>query len=484
LNDSVKINGITSESTGLDVRPAPGSLSGRPRGIRGGSLALARAAAFTGLLLAGTVLLIVTVAPLLAAGLGLGHLIQDVLRSSLAADGQDWTYLLGVLVGAACGWLVLPVALLAVREVAGHTRRLSVRWCGVPIRQAYAPRPRPATRRGRWPGGGGLGYRRLMSWLLTDQATWRDLLWLAVNTIVGPVLVLVPLFLFGSGIIAFIIPALGSLPWFNGLQHLVPTPAFPGNTPLVLFIIGVSMAVAGGWIAPPLLRGYAVLARRVLAPSPQAELELRVAHLAKTRSETLDTGAAELRRIERDLHDGAQARLVAMGLTLDAAGRLIETDPPAARALLYEARDASARALVELRDLVRGIHPPVLADRGLVDAVRAIALDSPLRVRVTSTLSGRPPAPVESAAYFAVSELLANVAKHSGSTEADVDLRHSSGALRISVRDNGSGGANASRGTGLRGIERRLAAFDGVMVVTSPAGGPTEAILDVPCALS
>ena len=116
-----------------------------------------------------------------------------------------------------------------------------------------------------------------------------------------------------------------------------------------------------------------------------------MAHLARTRSETLDTGAAELRRIERDLHDGAQARLVAMGLTLDAAGRLIETDPAAARALLYEARDASARALVELRDLVRGILPPVLADRGLADAVRATALDSPLRVLVTGTLP-RPPA--------------------------------------------------------------------------------------------
>jgi signal transduction histidine kinase len=331
---------------------------------------------------------------------------------------------------------------------------------------------------------GGPSYRQRMSWLLNDRATWRDLLWLAVNTVAGLLILLVPLLLFGSGIVAFIIPALGSLPWFYGLQHLVPPPAFPGNTPLVLFIIGLAMVVTGTWLAPPLLRGYASLARWVLAPSAQAELERRVAHLARTRSETLDTGAAELRRIERDLHDGAQARLVAMGLTLDAAGRLIETDPAAARALLYEARDASAKALVELRDLVRGIHPPVLADRGLADAVRAIALDSPLRVRVTGTLPGRLPAPVESGAYFAVSELLANVAKHSGAGEADVDLRHESGALRIIVRDNGTGGADPSRGTGLRGIDRRLAAFDGVLVVTSPAGGPTEAILDVPCALS
>jgi signal transduction histidine kinase len=453
------------------------------RGIRGSLLALVRALAFIGLLLAGTVLLVVTVAPAVVAGLGLGHLIQDVLRGSLSPDGQDLTYLLGVLIGAACCWLVLPAALLAVRRLAKRTRRLSGRWCGVPIRQAYAPAPQGA-RALSWPGTSLPGYRLRMSWLLSDPATWRDLLWLAVNTVAGLLLLLVPLMLFGAGIVAFIIPALGSLTWFNGLQKLVPPPAFPGNTPLVLFIIGLAMVVAGAWIAPPLMRGYGGLARWVLAPSAQAELELRVAHLAKTRSETLDTGAAELRRIERDLHDGAQARLVAMGLTLDAAGRLIETDPAAARALLYEARDASARALVELRDLVRGIHPPVLADRGLADAVRATALDSPLRILVTGRLPGRPPAPVESAAYFAVSELLANVAKHAGVLAAEVDLRHEAGALRISVRDEGGGGADSSRGTGLRGTERRLAAFDGVLALSSPVGGPTVVTLEVPCALS
>ena len=131
----------------------------------------------------------------------------------------------------------------------------------------------------------------------------------------------------------------------------------------------------------------------MLAPAGPAELVQRVRHLAETRSEAIDTGAAEMRRIERDLHDGAQARLVAMGMTLDAAGQLIDSNPAAARALLLEARDTSARALAELRDLVRGIHPPVLADRGLGDAVRALALDSPLRARLASDLPGRLPAP-------------------------------------------------------------------------------------------
>ena len=453
------------------------------RGIRGSMLALIHAAAFAGLVLAAAALLVITAAPPVVAGLGLGHLVMDLLRGSLAAGNQGLTYLLGLVGGLGGCWLVLPAALLAVRGLARQTRRLSARWCGVPVREAYAPGP-PGGHRGRSLGLGGPAYRQRMSWLLSDRATWRDLLWLPVNTVAGLLLLLVPLLLFGAGLVAFIIPALGSLPWFYGLQHLVPPPAFPGNTPLVLFIIGLAMTAAGLSLAPPVLRGYAGLARWVLAPSAQAELELRVAHLARTRRETLDTGAAELRRIERDLHDGAQARLVAMGLTLDAAGRLIDTDPAAARALLYEARDASARALGELRDLVRGIHPPVLADRGLAEAVRAVALDSPLRVRMDGTLPGRPPAPVESAAYFAVSELLANVAKHAGVAEAEVDLRYDSGALRVIVRDNGAGGADPGRGTGLRGIERRLAAFDGVLVVTSPAGGPTTAILEVPCALS
>jgi signal transduction histidine kinase len=242
--------------------------------------------------------------------------------------------------------------------------------------------------------------------------------------------------------------------------------------------------VVGLASVPWTLRAYGHLARLVLAPSENSRLEQRVAYLAQTRQESLDSGAAELRRIERDLHDGAQARLVAMGLTLDAAGRLIDTDPAAARSLLMEARDASAKALAELRDLVRGVHPPVLADRGLADAVRALALDSPVRTQVTGSLGGRPQAPVESAAYFAVSELLANVAKHADAQSAEIDLRHSADALRISVRDDGAGGADPARGSGLRGLERRIAAFDGVLAISSPCGGPTVITMEIPCELS
>jgi signal transduction histidine kinase len=255
-------------------------------------------------------------------------------------------------------------------------------------------------------------------------------------------------------------------------------------------LIGLALIAAGLWVAPRLLPGYGLLARLLLGPSRGGELSVQVEHLVRTRSDTIDAGAAELRRIERDLHDGAQARLVAMGMTLDAIDQHLDANPTAARALLAEAKQSSVKALSELRDLVRGIHPPVLADRGLVDAVRALALDSPVRARVTSELAGRPPAPVESAAYFAVSELLANASKHAGPCEAWIDFRHSAGMLRITVTDDGRGGVDQelgsgkTRGTGLRGVEKRLAAFDGVLAVSSPPGGPTVANLEIPCALS
>jgi signal transduction histidine kinase len=198
----------------------------------------------------------------------------------------------------------------------------------------------------------------------------------------------------------------------------------------------------------------------------------------------VDARAADLRQIERDLHDGAQARLVAMGMTLGAAEELLKDDPDGARALLVEAREASVAALAELRQLVRGIHPPVLADRGLGDAVRSLALGLRLPTDVTIDLPGRLEPSVEAAAYFAAAEILTNAAKHSGASRVWVDVRHDGGNLRINVTDDGVGGADLARGTGLAGIERRIAAFDGVLALGSPPGGPTTVALEVPCALS
>jgi signal transduction histidine kinase len=184
------------------------------------------------------------------------------------------------------------------------------------------------------------------------------------------------------------------------------------------------------------------------------------------------------------LHDGAQARLVAMGMDLGTIEALVEKNPAKARELLAQARQSSAEALTELRDLVRGIHPPVLAERGLGDAVRALALRLPLASEVNVELGARPDEPVESAAYFAVSEVLTNTVKHSGADRLWIDLHHADGMLRIAVTDNGRGGARIGAGSGLTGVERRLGTFDGVLAVSSPAGGPTMVTMEIPCALS
>jgi signal transduction histidine kinase len=206
--------------------------------------------------------------------------------------------------------------------------------------------------------------------------------------------------------------------------------------------------------------------------------------LTKSRHDAVDTAAAELRRIERDLHDGAQARLVALGMSLQAAERLFPTSPEAALALVAEAKESSSRALTELRDLVRGIYPPVLADRGLADAIRALALDTPLHTEFDVDLYGSIELPVASAVYFSVAELLANAVKHAHARSVRIQLGHTAGMLRVQLTDDGCGGADQAQGTGLAGVERRLAAFDGILAVNSPLGGPTIVVIEVPCALS
>ena len=433
----------------------------RPRfGVQAGLVAATRGVAFAGLMLAGLGLLIVIVGANFFTALGVAALIVG------NRGPQDSHMLLALVVlGAGLGlarFAVLP-ALLGIRGLARLTRQLAGDWCGVPIAERYATRPDEA-----------LSYTGRLRWLATDPATWRDLRWTLAN-LLACALAVAPVGIIATGLIGFIGPE---------LTREIPPPAFPGNTAGTLIVLGLAITLAGVAAAPLLLRGYGLLARTLLTADGEAELASRVRQLTQTRTEALDTGAAEIRRIERDLHDGAQARLVAMGMTLDAAGQVIDTNPEAARALLLEARDASVKALAELRALIRGIHPPVLADRGLADAIRALALDTPARIHLASDLNGRPPAPVESAAYFAVSELLANVSKHAEARQTWIDIRHTGEMLRIGVTDNGHGGADPSRGSGLRGIERRLAAFDGVLAISSPPGGPTAVTMEIPCVLS
>jgi signal transduction histidine kinase len=237
----------------------------------------------------------------------------------------------------------------------------------------------------------------------------------------------------------------------------------------------------GAWLVP---RTIATHLRSVFTDTPDTGLASQVQRLTESRGQVISAATTELRRIERDLHDGAQARLVALGMNLRAVERMLPASPQAALALVAEARETSLRALNDLRSLVRGIYPPVLADRGLGHAVQALALDTPMPTELDISLPGRLPAPVESACYFAVAEALANAVRHSGARRVHIRMQHAKGMLRIEVSDDGAGGADPARGTGLSGVEQRLGTFDGILAVSSPPGGPTMIVMEVPCALS
>ncbi|MFC1406538.1 MULTISPECIES: histidine kinase [Streptacidiphilus] len=222
-------------------------------------------------------------------------------------------------------------------------------------------------------------------------------------------------------------------------------------------------------------------ARRLLGREPDPALARRVRVLTETRAEAVSSAAAELRRIERDLHDGAQGRLVAIGMNLLTAEEILLSSPQEAVALVAEARVSSAAALEELRSLVRGIYPPVLADRGLGEAVRALALDLPLPCVTEIEPLGELGAPIESACYFAVAEVVTNAVRHASASSLRISMARTGGQLRIEVVDDGVGGADPAAGSGLAGVERRLAAFDGILAISSPPGGPTIVVMEVPC---
>ncbi|WP_327176240.1 sensor domain-containing protein [Streptomyces sp. NBC_01335] len=220
------------------------------------------------------------------------------------------------------------------------------------------------------------------------------------------------------------------------------------------------------------------MVRTLLAPSD--ELERRIAELESDRGVVVDTAAADLRRIERDLHDGAQARLVALAMDLGLAKEKLNHDPEAAARMVDEAHGEVKVALQELRDLARGIHPAVLTDRGLDAALSSIASRCTVPVTVGVELPGRPAQAIEGIAYFTVSELLQNVSKHSRARSAAVDVWRAGDRLMLRVRDDGQGGARTGGGTGLAGLAERLGAVDGLLVVESPEGGPTSVTAELP----
>src|SRR5262249_10770217 len=250
---------------------------------------------------------------------------------------------------------------------------------------------------------------------------------------------------------------------------------------LTAFLIGIWAAAGGGYFWPvwPMIALAFVFASHLGIAFARRDTR-RIAELETTRAGAVDQQEAELRRIERDLHDGAQARLVALGMSLGMAEQKLANDPEAAQQLLADARRYTREALEELRSLARGIHPPVLADRGLEAAVAAIADRTPLKVNVAVDIDTRPPSPVETAAYFVVAEALANTGKYAEADQVDIDLRREGDKLVVEIVDDGKGGADPT-GNGLAGLRRRVEALDGSLEVTSPAGGPTTIRAVMPC---
>ncbi|MEV5712670.1 sensor domain-containing protein [Amycolatopsis mediterranei] len=379
----------------------------------------------------------------------------------------------GSLIGVGVGLFMLPPAVLLMRALTDRVRASADAWSGVRIASPYLPEP-----------AGSTALRRCHH-LLGDRANWRDALWLVVDSSLGILLTLTPLLLVLHGLRGLAMPFLigsDAADWLGSWYVVIPVDDQP--TAWFAAILGLAHFPLALWSAPHLLKLHARLAATLLAPTEVTRLTNRVQHLAESRDDAVGSQATELRRIERDLHDGAQTHLVAMGMTLDAAMRVLDSHPEAARSLMDEAKNNSAKALQQLRDLVRGIQPPVLVDRGIADAIRTLAIENPLRIETTVDLPGRPSLAVETAAYFSVSELLNNAMKHSGADSGAIHVHHESGRLVINVSDNGSGGANTEGGSGLRGIEKRLAPLDGFITILSPLGGPTMVTIEIPCGLA
>jgi signal transduction histidine kinase len=346
---------------------------------------------------------------------------------------------------AVVGAALLPETVLLIRRMAGAKRSMTSDWTGREIHEAYLPITGPL--------------RDRLRTAILDPGTFTDVRWMVAHYAYG-------------GLGFFAVPL-----WPAGLLVDGVWCGLLGRRPVVLPLVIKLADLDAAWSAA------------LLKPSPRARLTERVEQLTQTRAGAIAAHSAELRRIERDLHDGAQARLVALSMRIGLAKRAYDRDPQAARRLLDEAQEQAEEALAELRHIVRGIHPPILTDRGLAGAVRALAASSGLEVTVRADdldTGPRAPAAVEAAAYFVVAEALTNASRHSGSSRAEVSVTRTGTGVRVVVRDDGKGGAvlsgDGTGGTGLPGIRRRIAALDGTFAVTSPAGGPTVIEVELPCA--
>ncbi len=371
-------------------------------------------------------------------------------------------------------YLVIVAGALVLTPVLTRVHCHRLRSAGVDI-------PRQAPRSG-WPSPAGI------PGALRAQSTWRKV---AYHLLAGPLIALAALVAIGvwlAGALYATVYLYGGLlrddsmirraTHPHGVANLVNLPVAPVGVYLTV------AGIAGLLVAPWLTSGVAALdaraGRALLGPSRAEELEHRVEQLTQTRAGVVDAADAERRRLERDLHDGTQQRLVSLAMNLGMA-RVEAGTAEQAHQAIAEAHEEAKAALAELRDLIRGLHPAVLEDRGLDAALSGVAARMQIPVRLTVDMDRRPAPVIEAVAYFVVSEGLANIAKHSQASEAAVFVQRSGGRLHVIVTDDGVGGADPSRGTGLAGLARRAASVDGAFEIDSPPGGPTLLTVDLPC---
>jgi len=322
------------------------------------------------------------------------------------------------------------------------------------------------------------GWRR-MNLLFLARSTWLPAVYALLRLPLSAIQAVVVAVVWGLGLALIALPAYnGALP--GGSAHMG---SFALNN-LAWVALGVVVGVALLLSAPLLTRVLAAedaaVARWLLGPGRRSRMEARIGELETSRAGVVDAAETERRRIERDLHDGAQQRLVSLAMELGRARAKFGSDPQAAEAIVGQAHEQAKEALTELRNLVRGVHPPVLSDRGLDAALSGLAALSPVPVTVRVDLPDRPPASVEAIAYFVVAEALTNVAKHAKASRALVTVTRSGGLLNVAISDDGVGGASLT-GQGLSGLAARVAGIDGRLLVTSPDGGPTVIEAVLPC---
>ncbi|MEV5500056.1 sensor domain-containing protein [Nonomuraea fuscirosea] len=360
-------------------------------------------------------------------------------------------------------WVGVPLIMATVlmwRGGAMLERRLLHAAFGVRIADPYRPRPER-----------GVGAH--LRWLLSDPATWQDLGYLLMLLPLGAVEVALSFGLWFASI-TFIAQPLLYLVYATGggYSDLMVGDWAPGAWIAALF--GGLLLVLTAYLVRGMAWLHGTLATVLLGGNEEERLRA-------SRARGIDAAEAERRRIERDLHDGAQQRLLSVAVDLGRAQAKFDSEPDEVRMLIAQAHAGTKAAIAELRNLARGIHPAILSDRGLDAALSGLAARAPIRVDVSVELDERPPPAVESIAYFIVAETLANMAKHSGATEASVTLIRDYRGVVVDVWDNGIGGALLSPGGGLSGLADRAATIDGVMVVHSPVGGPTLIRAELPC---